>query len=151
MSAIKFEACLDFILLLCVKNKRLFKLHSIIYYSLQAAYMVTFVFISLDMENAVHQFLRKAHLVTFSTKLVKRSCAVIISFMCYFICSKDFDILGEKMVSCGMDHSLKIWSLETDAMKKVCQITDSLNHSLIKTCAWKFFLLVLQKYIEFSY
>ena len=41
--------------------------------------------------------------------------------MCYFIFSKDFDILGEKMVSCGMDHSLKIWSLETDAMKKVCQ------------------------------
>ena len=34
---------------------------------------------------------------------------------------KDFDILGEKMVSCGMDHSLKIWSLETDAMKKVIQ------------------------------
>lgn len=32
---------------------------------------------------------------------------------------KDFDILGEKMVSCGMDHSLKIWSLQTDAIKKV--------------------------------
>jgi len=32
---------------------------------------------------------------------------------------KDFDILGEKLVSCGMDHSLKIWSLETDAIKKV--------------------------------
>lgn len=32
---------------------------------------------------------------------------------------KDFDILGEKMVSCGMDHSLKIWSLQTDAVKKV--------------------------------
>ena len=23
------------------------------------------------------------------------------------------------MVSCGMDHSLKIWSLETEAMRKV--------------------------------
>lgn len=75
----------------------------------------------------------------------------MISFMYYFICSKDFDILGEKMVSCGMDHSLKIWSLETDAMKKVCQITDSLNCRLIKTCACKFFLLVLQKDIEYLY
>ena len=25
------------------------------------------------------------------------------------------------MVSCGMDHSLKIWSLETDAVRKVHQ------------------------------
>ena len=57
------------------------------------------------------------------------------SHLCYFICSKDFDILGEKMVSCGMDHSLKIWSLETDAMKKVRQT---------KTHACKFFLLVVQ-------
>ncbi|PFX34540.1 Polycomb protein eed-A [Stylophora pistillata] len=34
------------------------------------------------------------------------------------VLSTDFDILGEKMVSCGMDHSLKIWSLQTDAVKK---------------------------------
>lgn len=42
---------------------------------------------------------------------------------------KDFDILGEKMVSCGMDHSLKIWSLQTDAVKKV-------------KSNWRFFRLV---------
>ncbi|XP_068757050.1 polycomb protein eed-like [Montipora capricornis] len=39
------------------------------------------------------------------------------------VLSTDFDILGEKMVSCGMDHSLKIWSLETAAIRKA--ITDS--------------------------
>ena len=42
---------------------------------------------------------------------------------------KDFDILGEKIVSCGMDHSLKIWSLQTDAVKKV-------------KSNWRFFRLV---------
>ena len=48
-----------------------------------------------------------------------RSYAVVICVP--FDLFKDFDILGEKMVSCGMDHSLKIWSLETDAVKKVNQ------------------------------
>ncbi|KAL9968870.1 hypothetical protein ACROYT_G021013 [Oculina patagonica] len=47
------------------------------------------------------------------------------------VLSTDFDILGEKMVSCGMDHSLKIWSLETDAMKKA--IVESHTYDQSKT------------------
>ena len=38
-------------------------------------------------------------------------------YMCYLF--EDLDILGSKLVSCGMDHSLKIWSLEIDEFKKV--------------------------------
>ena len=37
--------------------------------------------------------------------------------MCYLF--EDLDILGSKLVSCGMDHSLKIWSLEIDEFKEV--------------------------------
>lgn len=40
-----------------------------------------------------------------------------------FFFLKDFDILGTKLISCGMDHSLKIWNLETDKLKEVCQYT----------------------------
>lgn len=44
----------------------------------------------------------------------------MILFMYYFICLKDFDIFGEKMVFCGMDYFFKIWLFEIDVMKKVC-------------------------------
>ena len=36
---------------------------------------------------------------------------------------QDFDILGARLVSCGMDHSLKIWWIETEKIKKVCICT----------------------------
>eukprot|EP00112_Aurelia_sp_Birch-Aquarium-sp1_P017205 Seg397.19 transcript_id=Seg397.19/GoldUCD/mRNA.D3Y31 product="Polycomb protein eed-A" protein_id=Seg397.19/GoldUCD/D3Y31 len=34
------------------------------------------------------------------------------------VLSIDFDILGTKLVSCGMDHSLKVWSLDTEEYKQ---------------------------------
>ncbi|XP_015759951.1 PREDICTED: polycomb protein eed-like [Acropora digitifera] len=44
---------------------------------------------------------------------------------------EDFDILGEKMVSCGMDHSLKLWSLDSVAIQKA--ITASYSYDPGKT------------------
>ena len=41
----------------------------------------------------------------------------VVVYGCHLL--KDLDILGSKLVSCGMDHSLKIWSLEKDEFKKV--------------------------------
>ena len=64
-------------------------------------------------------------LLTFHRKSARCHVLVDVSFDLF----KDFDILGEKMVSCGMDHSLKIWSLQTDAVKKV-------------KSNWRFFRLV---------
>lgn len=31
---------------------------------------------------------------------------------------KDFDLLGNRIMSCGMDHSLKLWLLDKDYMKE---------------------------------
>ena len=65
-------------------------------------------------------------LLTFHRKSAR--CHVVLVDVSFDL-FKDFDILGEKMVSCGMDHSLKIWSLQTDAVKKV-------------KSNWRFFRLV---------
>ena len=39
-----------------------------------------------------------------------------------FICLKDFNITGSLLISCGIDHSLKIWDLQSqkiqDAIKE---------------------------------
>ena len=50
------------------------------------------------------------------------------------------------MVSCGMDHSLKIWSLTTDAMQKA--IKDSYTFNPAKSN--KPFLTVEQNFPDFS-
>lgn len=42
------------------------------------------------------------------------------------VLSIDFDLLGTRIVSCGMDHALKFWSLENDKIKKA--ISDSHSH-----------------------
>jgi polycomb protein EED len=31
---------------------------------------------------------------------------------------QDFDLLGEKIMSCGMDHSLKLWTINSERMQK---------------------------------
>lgn len=36
----------------------------------------------------------------------------------FFVFSlQDFDLLGEKIMSCGMDHSLKLWRINSDRMQ----------------------------------
>ncbi|XP_028410311.1 polycomb protein eed-like [Dendronephthya gigantea] len=37
------------------------------------------------------------------------------------VLSGDFDILGTRIISCGMDHSLKIWSLDEEKIKKTIE------------------------------
>jgi polycomb protein EED len=37
----------------------------------------------------------------------------------YFFVNQDFNLDGSKIVSGGMDHSLKIWDLECEAVKTV--------------------------------
>ncbi|KAL3276769.1 hypothetical protein HHI36_012136 [Cryptolaemus montrouzieri] len=34
------------------------------------------------------------------------------------VLSADFDVLGDRIMSCGMDHSLKLWRLDKDCMKE---------------------------------
>lgn len=34
------------------------------------------------------------------------------------VLSADFDLLGERIMSCGMDHSLKLWRLDKDSMRE---------------------------------
>lgn len=31
---------------------------------------------------------------------------------------QDFDLLGNRIMSCGMDHSLKLWKLDKESMKE---------------------------------
>lgn len=34
------------------------------------------------------------------------------------MCWQDFDLLGNRIMSCGMDHSLKLWRLDKDSMNE---------------------------------
>lgn len=47
------------------------------------------------------------------------------------VLSADFDLLGEKIVSCGMDHSLKIWQLKKQKLDTAIQ--DSYTYNPSKT------------------
>ena len=44
------------------------------------------------------------------------SVCPIHTYYMYFVIAKDFNLSGNRVVSCGMDHSLKIWSLETSSI-----------------------------------
>ncbi|TNN49322.1 Polycomb protein eed [Liparis tanakae] len=44
-------------------------------------------------------------------------------------CIKDFDLLGEKIMSCGMDHSLKLWRINSERMQKAIRGSYEYNPS----------------------
>lgn len=44
------------------------------------------------------------------------------------VLSGDFHKLARKIITCGMDHSLKIWSLESDDVKKAIQESYKYDH-----------------------
>ncbi|KAK6628095.1 hypothetical protein RUM44_010577 [Polyplax serrata] len=43
------------------------------------------------------------------------------------VLSADFDLKGEKIMSCGMDHSLKLWRLDKEKMHEVLKNSYSFN------------------------
>lgn len=45
------------------------------------------------------------------------------------VLSADFDLLGERIMSCGMDHSLKMWRIDSDRCKKTIQESYTYNTS----------------------
>lgn len=47
------------------------------------------------------------------------------------VLSADFDMTGENIVSCGMDHSLKMWKFNTPEIEKAIQL--SYTHDTMKT------------------
>ncbi|KAG1939304.1 polycomb protein eed [Pimephales promelas] len=44
-------------------------------------------------------------------------------------CLQDFDLLGEKIMSCGMDHSLKLWRIDSERMLKAIRGSYEYNPS----------------------
>lgn len=50
--------------------------------------------------------------------------------VCFFIVPlQDFDLLGEKIMSCGMDHSLKLWRINSERMQKAIRGSYEYNPS----------------------
>ena len=45
--------------------------------------------------------------------------------------SADFDRTGDRIISCGMDHSLKIWNFKAEVLRKAIAL--SYTHNSIKT------------------
>lgn len=45
------------------------------------------------------------------------------------VSAQDFDLLGEKIMSCGMDHSLKLWRINSDRMQKAIRGSYEYNPS----------------------
>ncbi|MGH0166823.1 UNVERIFIED_CONTAM: hypothetical protein FKN15_051048 [Acipenser sinensis] len=45
------------------------------------------------------------------------------------VLSADFDLLGEKIMSCGMDHSLKLWRINSERMQKAIKGSYEYNPS----------------------
>ncbi|XP_030636077.1 polycomb protein eed isoform X1 [Chanos chanos] len=45
------------------------------------------------------------------------------------VLSADFDLLGEKIMSCGMDHSLKLWRINSERMQKAIRASYEYNPS----------------------
>ncbi len=47
------------------------------------------------------------------------------------VLSADFDIRGRYIVSCGMDHSLKLWRIDTEALREASKL--SYTHNVQKS------------------
>ena len=47
------------------------------------------------------------------------------------VLSADFDMTGSYIMSCGMDHSLKMWRFDTPALKNACEV--SYSHNIMKS------------------
>lgn len=47
------------------------------------------------------------------------------------VLSADYDLLGEKIMSCGMDHSLKLWRINSKRMMNA--IKESYDYNPNKT------------------
>jgi len=43
------------------------------------------------------------------------------------VLSADFDLMGEKIMSCGMDHSLKMWNLKTQRIETTINLSYTYN------------------------
>lgn len=43
------------------------------------------------------------------------------------VLAADIDITGSRMVSCGMDHSLKVWKLKKPEIEKAIQLSYTFN------------------------
>ena len=41
----------------------------------------------------------------------------------FVLSSADFDMLGDKIISCGMDHSLKIWNFGDQKIQDAVQLS----------------------------
>ena len=41
----------------------------------------------------------------------------------FLLSSADFDMLGDKIISCGMDHSLKIWNFGDQKIQDAVQLS----------------------------
>jgi WD40 repeat protein len=41
----------------------------------------------------------------------------------FIVSLQDFNSDGSRIVSCGMDHSLKIWSLKSEEIASVCVLS----------------------------
>ncbi|KAG1667113.1 Polycomb protein EED [Nymphon striatum] len=62
------------------------------------------------------------------------------------VLSADFDVMGNRVMSCGMDHSLKMWHLDTEEIKNAIQESYCYNPAK----ATKAFKTYINHFPEFS-
>ncbi|XP_075551157.1 polycomb protein eed-like isoform X1 [Dermacentor variabilis] len=62
------------------------------------------------------------------------------------VLSADFDLLGQKIMSCGMDHSLKLWKLDTEQFHKAIRE----SHVYCPSKSQRPFPTVRQHYPDFT-
>ena len=65
------------------------------------------------------------------------------------VVSADFDMKGENIMSCGLDHSLKLWKLDTTKIKEAIELSYSRVHTT-KRKPKKSFPSVLEHFPHFS-
>lgn len=54
--------------------------------------------------------------------------------------TQDYDLLGEKIMSCGMDHSLKLWRINSKRM--INAIKESYEYNPNKTNRYVAFIIL---------